>query len=127
MVEVRVKFPCQASIYLTVASYIESTEHTQVPDALHKVVKLAPVLKLALSLVLILMRRRYKQRHVVPVGNVRDLALVGTGTVLVVLLTFVYLLCTIVRASRCARDHVAVKYLSNVTMPFFGSHQNYFK
>ena len=62
-----------------------------------------------------------------PVGNVRDLALVGTGTVLVVLLTFVYLLCMIVRASRCARDHVAVKYLSTVTMPFFGSHQNYFK
>lgn len=39
----------------------------------------------------------------VPVGDAGDVAFVETGTVLVVLLAFVYLLRTIVRASRAQR------------------------
>ncbi|KAH9083615.1 PIG-X [Lactarius deliciosus] len=83
-------------------------ERMQVPDALHKVFKLAPVLERASKLVLIPHAEAvHAQVLRVPVGNAGDVALVETGTVVVVLLTFVYLLRTIVRASR-AQD-VAVK------------------
>ena len=109
MTEVRVKFKYLAVIYLTVALYIHSTEHTHVPDALRKVVELAPALKRASKLVLLPHREALQaQRLSVPVGNVRDVALVETGTVLVVLLTSVYLLRTIVRASRRVQDVAAV-------------------
>ena len=81
-----------------------------VPDALHKVVELAPALKHASKLGLIPRARTVEAETLcVPAGNARDVALVETGTVVVVLLTFVYLLRTIVRASRRAQDHVAVK------------------
>jgi hypothetical protein len=90
-------------------SHCISTEHAQVPDALHKVVGLAPALERTSKLVLIPHAEALQaQRLRVPVGNAKDVALVETGTVLVVLLTFVYLLRTIVRASRRAQD-VAVK------------------
>ena len=103
------QLPCLAVIYLTIALYIQSTEHTQVPDALRKVVEVSPALKRASKLVLIPHAEALQaQRLSVPVGNVRDVALVETGTVVVVLLTFVYLFRTIVRASRRAQD-VAVK------------------
>ena len=39
----------------------------------------------------------------IPVGDAGDVAVVGTGTVVVILLAFVYLLRTIVRASRAQR------------------------
>ena len=85
-----------------------SAEHVQVPEALHKVVELAPALKHASKLVLIPHAEAvHAQALRVPVGNAGDVALVETGTVVVVLLAFVYLLHTIVRASR-AQD-VAVK------------------
>ena len=90
--------------------YCISTEHVLVPDALHKVVELAPALQRASRLGLIPRALTVEAQTLrVPVGNARDVALVETGTVVVVLLTFVYLLRTILRASRRAQDHVAVK------------------
>jgi hypothetical protein len=44
----------------------------------------------------------------VPVGDAGDVAIVETGTVLVILLAFVYLLRTIVRSSRAERVAVEV-------------------
>ena len=44
----------------------------------------------------------------VPVGDAGDVAVVETGTVVVILLSFVYLLRTIVRASRAQRVAVEV-------------------
>ena len=53
----------------------------------------------------------------VPVGYVRDVAVVETGTVVVILLSFVYLLWTIGRAScaqpwlwRCPRQEKTVRF-----------------
>ncbi|KAF8264177.1 PIG-X [Lactarius quietus] len=80
-----------------------------VPDTLHKVVELAPALKRASKLILIRHAETVRAQTLhVSVGNARDVALVETGTVVVVLLVFMYLLRTIVRASRRAQD-VAVK------------------
>ena len=80
----------------------------QVPDALHKVVELAPALKRASKLVLIPHAEAVHAQTIrVPVGNAGDVALVETGTVVVVLIAFVYLVRTIVRASRA--QEVAVK------------------
>ncbi|KAI9442287.1 PIG-X [Lactarius indigo] len=82
-------------------------ERMQVPDALHKVVKLVPALERASRLVLIPHAEAVQVQVLrVPVGNAGDVALVETGTVVVVLLTFVYLLRTIFRASR-AQDVAA--------------------
>ncbi len=44
----------------------------------------------------------------VPVGDVRDVAVVETGTVVVILVVFVYLVRTIVRATRAQGVAVAV-------------------
>jgi PIG-X / PBN1 len=44
----------------------------------------------------------------VPVGDAGDVGIVGAGTVVVILLAFVYLLWTIVRASRAQRVAVEV-------------------
>ncbi|KAF8273868.1 PIG-X [Lactarius quietus] len=84
-------------------------EHMQVPDVLHKVVEFAPALKRASKFILIPHSEAVQaQTFRVPVGNARDIALVETGTVVVVLLAFMYLLRTIVRVSRRTQD-VAVK------------------
>jgi PIG-X / PBN1 len=89
-----------------VNSLYTSTERVQVPNALHKVVELAPALKRASKLILITQAEAvHAQTLRVPVGNAGDVALVETVTVVVVLLAFVYLLRTIVRASR-AQDVV---------------------
>jgi PIG-X / PBN1 len=45
----------------------------------------------------------------VPVGDAGDVAVVETGTVVIILLAFVYLLRTIVRASHAQRVPVAVE------------------
>ncbi|KAI9463700.1 PIG-X [Lactarius psammicola] len=83
-------------------------ERMKVPEALHKVVELAPALKRASKLVLIPHAEAIRAQALrVPVGYAGDVALVETGTVVVILLAFVYLLHAIVRASR-AQD-VAVK------------------
>jgi hypothetical protein len=44
----------------------------------------------------------------IPVGDAGDVAVVGTGTVVVILLAFVYLFRTIVRASQAQRVPVEV-------------------
>jgi hypothetical protein len=77
----------------------------QVPDALHDVVELAPALKGATSTLILIRHVESVQTETlrVPVGDVGDVALVETGTVVVILLTFVYLMQTIVRASHAQR------------------------
>jgi hypothetical protein len=92
---------------LTIA-FALSTEHVQVPDTLHKVVRFAPELKRAQLILIPRPKILQAQTLRLPVGDARDVALVETGTVLVILLTFVYLLRTIVRASRRAQG-VTVK------------------
>ena len=78
-----------------------TAEGVQVPDALLKVTEIVPALKRASKLVLIPHAETvHAQTLRVPVGNAGDVVLVETVTVMVVLLTFVYLLRTIVRASR---------------------------
>jgi PIG-X / PBN1 len=74
----------------------------QVPDALRGVVELAPAaLKGASSFVLIPHAEPVRTQTLrVPVGNVGDVALVETGTVVVILVAFAYLLHAIARASR---------------------------
>ena len=78
-----------------------SAEGVQVPDALLKVFDLVPALKRASKLILIPHADTvHAQTLRVPVGNAGDMVLVETVTVVVVLLTAVYLLRAIVRASR---------------------------
>jgi PIG-X / PBN1 len=73
----------------------------QVPSALRKVVELAPALKNASSFVLIPHAEPVRVQTLrVPVGNMGDVALVETGTVIVILAAFAYLLHAIARASR---------------------------
>ncbi len=73
----------------------------EIPDTLHKVVELTPALKRASKLVLIPPAKSVQAQTLhVPVGYAGDVALVETGTVVVVLLSFMYLLHTILRASR---------------------------
>lgn len=81
------------------------------PDVLQDVVDLAPALKdVASTLVLI---PHADSVHVqtlrVPVGDAGDVALVETGTVVVILLAFVYLLRTIVRASHSRHVSARIK------------------
>ena len=80
----------------------------QVPDALDQVVKFAPALNRAQLILIPHTETVQAQTLRLPVGDARDVALVEIGTVVVILLTFVYLLRTIVRASRRAQD-LAVK------------------
>jgi hypothetical protein len=78
----------------------------QVPDALRKVVELAPSLigidaRARRTLVLIPHAGSVRAQTLhVPVGDAGDVAFVETGTVVVILLAFVYLLRSILRASR---------------------------
>ena len=76
----------------------------QVPDTLREVVELAPTLKRASSLVLIPHAEHLQAQTLhVPVGDARDVALVETGTVVVILVAFAYLLRAIGRASRAGQ------------------------
>jgi hypothetical protein len=72
--------------------------------------ELAPALKGTASKLILIPHAEPVQAQTlnVPVGDVGDVALVETGTVVVILLTFVYLMRTIVRASH--RVSVAKKY-----------------
>jgi hypothetical protein len=82
----------------------------QIPDALRKVVELAPALVGGgeRTLVLILRAESVRAQTLrVPVGDAGDVAVVETGTVVVVLLVFVYLLRTI-----CARARFGAIYVS---------------
>jgi hypothetical protein len=72
----------------------------QVPDALRKVVELAPTLAERTLVSIPRVKSLHAQTLRVPVGDAGDVALVETGTVVVILLAFVYLLRTLVRASR---------------------------
>jgi PIG-X / PBN1 len=73
----------------------------QVPDALREVVELAPTLECASSFVLIPHAEDLQAQTLhVPVGDARDVAVVETGTIVVILVAFVYLLRAIGRASR---------------------------
>lgn len=85
-----------------------STEHVRVPDTLNKVLEFAPALNRAQLILIPHAETVQAQTLRLPVGDASDVALVETGTVVVILLTFVYLLRTIVRASRRAQD-LAVK------------------
>ena len=71
------------------------------PDVLQDVVDLAPALKsVASALFLIPHADSVRVQTLrVPVGDAGDVALVETGTVVVILVAFVYLLRTIVRVS----------------------------
>jgi hypothetical protein len=77
----------------------------QVPDALQDIVELAPTLKGGASMLVLIPHTESVQAQTlrVPVGDAGDVALVETGTVVVILLAFVYLVRTIVRASRAQR------------------------
>ena len=72
----------------------------QVPDALQQSRRTCTCTE-ALVTFRYRMRRRYRHRGLACLDKRRRIG--GTGTVLVVLLTFVYLLCTIVRASGVRR------------------------
>jgi hypothetical protein len=82
-----------------------TAKRMQLPDALQDVVELAPALKGAASTLILIRYAESVQTQMlrVPVGDVGDVALVETGTVVVILLTFVYLMRTIVRASHAQR------------------------
>ena len=87
---------------LTTIPYVCTAKHTQIPDALRQVVELAPALVGGGERALVLIPRAgsvHAQTLRVPVGDAGDVAVVETGTVVVVLLAFVYLLRTIARAS----------------------------
>ena len=90
------------SLLLTTIPYVCTAKHTQIPDALRQVVELAPALVGGSERALVLIPRAgsvHAQTLRVPVGDAGDVAVVETGTVVVVLLAFVYLLRTIARAS----------------------------
>ncbi|KAH9972434.1 PIG-X [Lactifluus volemus] len=71
----------------------------QVPDALREVLELAPTLERASSLVFIPHAENLQAQMLhVPVGDARDVALVETGTVVVILVAFAYLFRAIGRA-----------------------------
>lgn len=74
----------------------------RIPDALRQVVELAPTLVGGGERTLVLIPRAgsvHAQTLRVPVGDAGDVAVVETGTVVVLLLAFVYLVRTIARAS----------------------------
>jgi PIG-X / PBN1 len=77
----------------------------QVPDALQDIVELAPTLKGGASMLILIPHAESVQAQTlrVPVGDAGDVALVESGTVVVILLAFVYLVRTVVRASRAQR------------------------
>jgi len=81
-----------------------------VPDALRDVVELAPAFKDPASTLFLIPHAESVrvQTFRVPVGDAGDVALVETGTVVVVLLAFVYLMRAIVRASRSRGRSAAV-------------------
>ena len=81
------------------------------PDALQDVVELAPALKGSASTLVLIPQAEsvHAQTLRVPVGDAGDVALVETGTFVVILLTFVYLLRTIVRASQARRVSATIK------------------
>lgn len=91
------------SLLLLTILYVCTTKDTQIPDALRKVVELAPALVGGGERTLVSIPRVESVRTQtlrVPVGDAGDVAMVETGTIVVVLLAFVYLTRTIVRASR---------------------------
>ncbi|KAH9986006.1 PIG-X [Russula compacta] len=94
------------------ASTSSGEKRVQVPDALHDVVELAPTLKDAASTLVLIPRAESVRAQTlrVPVGDASDVALVETGTVVAIVLAFVYLLRTVARASRVRC--VAVKGVS---------------
>jgi PIG-X / PBN1 len=70
-----------------------------IPDALREVVELAPTLERASSLILIPHAENLQAQTLhVPVGDARDVSLVETGTVVVILVAFAYLFRAIGRA-----------------------------
>ncbi|KAI0250345.1 PIG-X [Lactifluus subvellereus] len=83
----------------------------QVSDALREVVELAPALEDASTLVLIPRAEPVRAQTLrVPVGDGGDVALVETGTIVVILVAFAYLLRVITRVSRAqyAAVHISV-------------------
>ncbi len=85
------------------SAFLCTAKRTQVPDALRKVVELAPALirggGAERTLVSIPHAESVRMQTLrVPVGDAGDVAFVETGTVVVVLLAFVFLLRTIVNA-----------------------------
>ena len=90
--------------YFLTRLFLCTAKRTQVPDALRKVVELAPALirgggGAERTLVSIPHAESVRVQTLrVPVGDAGDVAFVETGTVVVVLLAFVFLLRTIVNA-----------------------------
>ena len=83
----------------------------QIPDALRQVVELAPALVGGGERTLVVIPRAGSvraQTFRVPVGDAGDVAVVETGTIVVVLLAFVYLLRTILRTSQARSGVVYV-------------------
>jgi hypothetical protein len=81
-----------------------TAKQMQVPDVLQSALK-----DETSALVLIPHTRSVRAQTLrVPVGDAGDVGVVGTGTVVVILLAFVYLLRTIVRAFRVQRVAVEV-------------------
>lgn len=106
-------FSCMANYYYIDHPSVYTEKRVPVPDALHDVVELAPALKDAASMLVLIPRAESVRAQMlrVPVGDAGDVALVETGTVVVILLAFVYLLRTVARASRaqCGGASVAKK------------------
>ena len=91
--------------------YVCTTKDTQTPDALRKVVELAPALVGGGERTLVSISRAESVRTQtlrVPVGDAGDVAVVETGTVVVVLLAFVYLM----RAIGRVRGRFGAVYVS---------------
>jgi len=86
----------------TINHFVYIAKRAEVPHALQNIVELAPAFQGADSALVLIWRSesaRAQTLHV-PVGDVGDVAMVETGTVIVIMLAFVYLLRTIARKSR---------------------------
>ena len=92
-------------------TYVTAEQHTRIPDALRQVVELAPALVGGGERTLVLIPRAESVRAQtlrVPVGDAGDVAVVEAGTIVVVLLAFVYLFRTIRARARFGAGAVYV-------------------
>jgi hypothetical protein len=108
-----------AATATNIRSYTAKRTRVQVPDSLRKVVELAPALvggerkRRLVSIPRASSSSSVRaQTFWVPVGDAGDVGVVEAGTVVVILLSFLYLLRAIVRAFRRGRSsgasHVSV-------------------